>query len=123
MTAIRKLARRGKSCESASAVLSKSTSLVLVQFRPEAEADVGRAYLWYEDKRLGLGDEFLEALDRAIVQIVAHPASGPLMHRTARRVLLDRFPYGVFYVIHTDEIHVLACFHVSLDPQHWRDRL
>jgi plasmid stabilization system protein ParE len=96
---------------------------VLVQFRPEAEADVGRAYLWYEDKRLGLGEEFLSALDRVIAQIVAHPESGSVMHRSARRVLLDRFPYGVFYVSYTDEIHVIACFHASLDPQRWRDRL
>lgn len=98
---------------------------MLVQFRPEAEADVGRAYLWYEDKRVGLGEEFLGSLGRAIAQIVHILTVVP--SSTGQRVeycsTASHIPYGVFYVSHTDEIHVIACFHASLDPQHWRDRL
>lgn len=36
---------------------------------PEAEQDVAQAYAWYEDQRIGLGEEFLrsvEALPEAV---------------------------------------------------------
>jgi plasmid stabilization system protein ParE len=41
----------------------------------------------------------------------------------ARRVILRRFPYGVFYEIHGDEVVVLACFHSSRDPREWQERI
>ncbi len=31
--------------------------------RPEAESDVERVYAWYEERRLGLGCEFVEELE------------------------------------------------------------
>jgi toxin ParE1/3/4 len=96
---------------------------VYCRFRPEAEADLADAYRWYEDKRVGLGDEFLDTVDRVIAQVLAHPECGTPIHRTARRVLLDRFPYGVYYRVATDAIVIVACFHASRDPQHWRERL
>jgi hypothetical protein len=30
---------------------------------PEAESDIEEAYLWYEDRRVGLGEEFLGSVD------------------------------------------------------------
>jgi hypothetical protein len=42
---------------------------VYCRFRPEAEADLADAYRWYEDKRVGLGDEFLDTVDRVVAQL------------------------------------------------------
>lgn len=60
--------------------------------RPAAAADIEQAFLWYEERRPGLGDEFLVAVQRALDNITAHPARYPVIHRDARRVLLRRFP-------------------------------
>jgi hypothetical protein len=30
---------------------------------PEAEMDIAEAYVWYEDRRAGLGEEFLSSVD------------------------------------------------------------
>jgi hypothetical protein len=30
---------------------------------PEAELDIAEAYVWYERRRIGLGEEFLNSLD------------------------------------------------------------
>jgi hypothetical protein len=30
---------------------------------PEAEADIADAYIWYEGRRAGLGEEFLSSVD------------------------------------------------------------
>jgi plasmid stabilization system protein ParE len=68
-----------------------------VVFRPEARVDALDAYRWYENQRPGLGREFREALDRAINSLGDQPKSFPVIHRDARRALLKRFPYMVFY--------------------------
>jgi len=33
---------------------------------PEAEFDIGDAYGWYEERRSGLGEEFLSCIDACI---------------------------------------------------------
>ncbi len=36
-----------------------------------------------------------------------------------RRTLLPRFPYGLFYVVQGDLVHVLAVLHNSRNPSRW----
>lgn len=64
-----------------------------VILRPEASEDLTDAYLWYEDKRHGLGEEFLLVVDAAIEKIRRSPDAYPIIHRNVRRVLTRRFPY------------------------------
>lgn len=33
---------------------------------PEAELDIAEAYIWYEGRRAGLGEEFLSSVDACI---------------------------------------------------------
>jgi plasmid stabilization system protein ParE len=40
----------------------------------EAENDMLEAYTWYEQQRVGLGEEFLESLDKACQSIIQNPA-------------------------------------------------
>lgn len=39
---------------------------------PEAELDIAEAYVWYEKRRIGLGEEFLSSVD-ACVEGIANP--------------------------------------------------
>lgn len=68
-----------------------------VSFRLDAIADAQDAYSWYEDRRYGLGEEFLEELRSAVSRIIENPTFHSVVHRDTRRALLKRFPYGVFY--------------------------
>ena len=90
--------------------------------RPRAAADVEGAYRWYEDQRAGLGDEFLVAVEACLELIAAHPLAAPVVHRDTRRLLLRRFPYGVFYRQVEDEIVVVGCLHAKRHPRVWRSR-
>ena len=45
----------------------------IVRVRPEAERDVEAAYAWYEEQRLGLGREFLQALDVVYERLTEFP--------------------------------------------------
>lgn len=93
-----------------------------VVIRPEAERDLADAYLWYEEKRPGLGERYLLSVEAALTAIQRHAESFPVVHKQARRALLRRFPYGVFFVLEESAVIVLAVFHCQRDPKHWQGR-
>jgi plasmid stabilization system protein ParE len=87
-----------------------------------AEADVLDAALWYEQRSPGLGREFLRAVDAALAEIAAMPERYPIVHGEARRALLRRFPYGVYFVLTPGLVSVIACMHARRDPRRWQER-
>ena len=93
-----------------------------VVLRTEANDELMEAYHWYEDKRLGLGEEFLLVVDAVIEKIRRSPETYPTVYRHVRRALKKRFPYGVYYTIGSEEIVVLAIFHGRRDPQSAKER-
>ena len=62
--------------------------------RPQAEADVAEAHAWYEERRPGLGDDFLDQVDVALQRILVAPLRNAVMHREIRRALTRRFPFA-----------------------------
>ena len=90
---------------------------------PEAEQDIAEAFDWYEARRPGLGHEFITAVDAALKRIQQNPLSFPLIHRNARRILLRKFPYIIYFVFETALISVVACFHAKRAPSKWKHRL
>lgn len=91
--------------------------------RPEAEEDLAEARRWYEGRREGLGDEFLEQVDAAFERVRRMPLVPALKYRDARRVLLKRFPYAVFYAVDDEQITVIAVYHTSRDPRGWQSHV
>ena len=72
--------------------------MIGIRLRPEATDDIDEAVAWYEDQRLGLGVELLLELDAAFERAALNPLSYAVQHLGARRVLLHRFPYSVYYL-------------------------
>lgn len=91
--------------------------------RPEAEQDIAEAFDWYEARKPGLGTEFIEAMAAALSRIQEAPLAHPLIHREARRTLVKRFPYVVYFVLEGQLISVVACFHAKRSPAKWKRRL
>jgi plasmid stabilization system protein ParE len=91
-------------------------------FTPEAEADVTTAKAWYAAVQEELGRAFVEKVDEACLQILAAPNRHAVLKFGIRRVPTKRFPYGIFYVIHDDVIHVIAVVHDRRDPEVWQQR-
>lgn len=90
--------------------------------RGAAEADIAEAARWYEQRAPGLGSEFLRAVDVTLAEIVRMPERYPVVRGTARRALMRRFPYSVFFVATPDFVSVIACLHERRDPRHWQER-
>jgi plasmid stabilization system protein ParE len=90
---------------------------------PEAELDLVEAYVWYEDRRTGLGEEFLGSVDACVQRICRNPEAFEVVHESYRRALVRRFPYAVFFD-HDNELVTIYCvFHTVRDPEKWRQRL
>jgi hypothetical protein len=53
--------------------------------RPAGEADIADAALWYEARALGLGTEFLRAVDVALAEIQRMPGRFPIVHLTCQQ--------------------------------------
>lgn len=95
------------------------TALVV---RPLAEADLDEAFAWYESRSVGLGVDFMRAVDACFAAIEAAPLAYPVVYRGARRALLRRFPYAILSIVDGEHLYVLACTHTSLHPRRWRQR-
>jgi plasmid stabilization system protein ParE len=103
---------------------------VNLRFRPEPEAsaELEDAALWYEQKRAGLGVEFVQAVDAALDQIARWPAIGQRVSNVpddvpARRWPVNRFPYHVIYLDWQGTIRILAFAHDSREPGFWFSRI
>ena len=91
-----------------------------LRVRPEAEQDIEEAATWYEQQRLGLGQEFLDEVLRAFEKISARPALYPAVHRETRRTLTRRFPFGVYYRVQRELVVDVAVMHGSRSPRRWK---
>jgi plasmid stabilization system protein ParE len=89
---------------------------------PEAEEDLADAKTWYQRKRKGLGDEFILCVEEALDRIRLFPKSGTEVFPSVRRVVVRRFPYGIFYRIDPNQIAIIAVYHGHRDPRGWQSR-
>ena len=78
---------------------------------------------FYDQRRTGLGDEFLSAVDAVMELIRLQPEIG-------RRGLLGtfsfptrRFPFRIVYELQPDRIWIVAVAHLIRRPGYWSRRL
>lgn len=91
--------------------------------RPEAEADMAEAFDWYEERRPGLGHEFLDAIGTVLKAIRENPLHHGVIYRGVRRALPRRFPYKVLYFTEGDTLAVIGVVHAKRHPRVWQRRV
>jgi len=93
----------------------------------EAYAEMAEAARWYDAQRVGLGGEFLAAIDAAFALIEGNPNKGSrapsIPDEDIRRVFVRRFPHQVIYIQLPDRIQVLAVAHERRRPGYWEGRI
>lgn len=94
-----------------------------VSLRQAAELDLAQACAWYDQQRLGLGDEFLAGLAETLIRLEKAPELHPVYYRGFRRILARRFPYKVFYRIERESVIVFRILHVARDHARQLDQL
>lgn len=93
-----------------------------VIYHPDAELELARSAMYYEEQCEGLGLRFLGDLDQAVDEIRERPEAWPVLDEEFRRHQLIHFPFGIIYRILPDVIRVLAVMHLHQHPDYWKSR-
>ena len=94
-----------------------------VRFARLAQRDLVDASAWYDAQRAGLGPRFVAAVDSAITAVSENPHRFPMVHGEARRALVGRFPYGIYFLIVEDYVRVVAVVHLRRGADAWLHRM
>lgn len=94
-----------------------------VAFLSAARDDIGAAYDWYELRTTGLGLRFLIAVEQAIRRLGEHPEGYERVADEFRRIILQRFPYSIFYEVSENQLTIYGVLHHAEDPAKWQSRL
>lgn len=97
---------------------------VRVVFTPAARDEAIVAQDWYAERSIELARRFRRALDRAVFGLAQNPLGFPVVwrDRVRRALVLDRFPYALYFTVNGDLVTIIACFHASRDPRRWQER-
>ena len=83
--------------------------------RPEAEADITRAAIWYASREPELGLELLVDIQRSVTLARHNPRAFLCIRKSpeVRRVLVKKFPYRIFDILKPDLLVVFAVLHAA----------
>lgn len=84
----------------------------------EAIIDMQEAYTWYEQQKVGLGDSFIEEVEKCFQKLVENPDYSGMQNSWMRRRKLERFPYIIIYEIDSDRVIVNSVFHTGRLPKY-----
>ena len=99
-----------------------------LELHPEARAELRSAALWYDERRTGLGDEFIAEVSATLARIGNAPESYPAWSGTRaadpliRKATVQRFPYLIAFEKHEQHLLVLAVAHAKRRPLYWLTR-
>ena len=86
-----------------------------VLIRAAAEKDLDEARKWYDRHKPGLGDEFLVRIAEASARLEQNPERYRVLYKGFRRVLVERFPYRIFYQLRGNDVIVFRVLHHARD--------
>lgn len=95
-----------------------------VRVLPEAEEELTAAAEWYEERRPGLGIQFVATVDAAVDRVAQAPLAYALWVEgfPYRKLVMQRFPYIVFFRIVGDDVEIVAFAHAKRAPGYWVER-
>jgi plasmid stabilization system protein ParE len=88
----------------------------MLVFKDEALQEIRQAQLWYEVQRPGLGERFRRDLRDSLKFVVENQPGYGIRKDPYRAVLLEKFPYVVWYAIEGSDIVVYRVRHGKQRP-------
>jgi plasmid stabilization system protein ParE len=96
-----------------------------LRFHRLARAELADAADWYESRRTGGRAKFLADARTTLLLIREIPGVGSAFETGAisvRRAVIVGWPYWFVYVVHDNEVRVLAVAHMKRRPTYWSRR-
>jgi len=91
-------------------------------FAPAARDEFYSAAHWYEEKRRGLGNQFMLMVEAKLGAISKSPEVFPLVYQQFHRALVRRFPFAIYFELLGDTVHILAIHHTRRLPPSLENR-
>jgi plasmid stabilization system protein ParE len=96
---------------------------VNVSFHSSAEAELIEAADYYDKESPGLGNIFIDEIQKIVEIIRRFPESCPLLLDRVRRKTVLKFPYSIIYSMRGNKIRILAISHNKRRPFYWHGRV
>jgi len=95
---------------------------VTIKLHSEARKEFFEAAEYYEEQVVGLGDDFIDEVEKVLEVIEQQPLSGTKITNNERRFLVSRFPYGIIYSVEEKQITIFAVMNLRRKPGYWESR-
>lgn len=92
-------------------------------FRFEAELDLEETAKWYEKQKQNLGIDFLDEVEKKAKLIESNPFLFEKVYKSLHRVVIERFPFNIFYFVEDNSVIIIAVVHGSRHPKKWKKRI
>ncbi|MBA4147203.1 MAG: type II toxin-antitoxin system RelE/ParE family toxin [Verrucomicrobia bacterium] len=89
---------------------------------PEADQELEAAALWYEERQIDLGNDFLDEFERTLRRIVAEPERWGQIRGDNRKLNFHGFPYAIVYSVRGEVLYIKAVMHLHRRPFYWQHR-
>lgn len=93
-----------------------------LEFHPDAELELIEAAAYYELRVPGLGEHFEVEIRRATAFLLEHPEAGAPADPVLRKLVLNRFPFTLYYSATSSVVRIEAVAHQSRLPRYWQSR-
>ncbi len=94
-----------------------------VAYHRLAAAEFIESASYYDQRRLGLCDEFLSAVNAVKALIRAQPELGRRGLHGTFSFRTKRFPFRIVYASQPDRVWIVAVAHLSRKPGYWARRM
>lgn len=94
---------------------ARKSQMFVVEKHPLVDCGLEEAALWYAAREANLAERFIRAAEDAIRVLGREPSRCRVRFEDVRKLNLQGFPYGVFYFISGEVVHVRAVLHAARD--------
>ena len=79
---------------------------------------------FYESRQPGLGAGYLAEFDGLMARVVKDAQAFPIIGASAlRKAGMRRFPFHVIYLVHDEQVFIVAIAHHRRRPTYWVERV
>jgi plasmid stabilization system protein ParE len=93
-----------------------------VEFHPAAQQEVENAQSWYAERSVFAAAAFLQEISLAVQRVREAPLRHPSAERGTRKLLVDTFPFTLYYRVGPEVVSIVAVAHQKRRPGYWSSR-
>jgi len=94
-----------------------------LEIKPIVLIDTDEAVNYYEHKQTGLGKRFYDQLLSSFRKLQSNPFRYSYVKEPVRRILVNKFPYKMFYIVEQKTIIVIGISHTKRSNSFVKRRL